>query len=135
LHIYGSKQNLPTTYPGLSKRLRMPGGVKFIQDQAKVDKYGLIEDTKVFEDILPRRLGTISAVSNELHFADTGIGFDLNGHLVDGISAKVKCLTGQLAGYILKIKEWCYNHATKPITVLVNKNEQAMVGPSALMKP
>lgn len=135
LHIYGSKQNLPTTYPGLSKRLRMPNGQKYIQDQAKVDKYGLIEETKVFEDVFPRRIGTITNVTNELTFSDSSIDFDLNTHLVDGVSAKVKFLTGQLAGYILEIKERGYNHATKTITVLVNKNEQAMVVPSALMKP
>lgn len=131
LHIYGSKQNLPTTYPGLSKRLRMPGGQKFIQDPVKVEKYGLIEDTKVFEDIFPRRVGAITSVTNELTFSDSSIDFDLNTHLVDGVSAKVKFLTGQLAGYILEIKERGYNHATKTITVLVNKNEQAMVVPSA----
>jgi hypothetical protein len=131
LHIYGSKQNLPTTYPGLSKRLRMPGGQKFIEDPAKVAKYGISEDTVVFEDVFPRRIGTITSVTNELTFSDSSIDFDLNVHLVDGVSAKVKFLTGQLAGYILEIKERGYNHATKTITVLVNKNEQAMVVPSA----
>lgn len=131
LHIYGSKQNLPTTYPGLSKRLRMTDGVKYIEDPAKVAKYGLIEDTKVFEDVFPKRVGTITSVTNELTFSDTSIDFDLNTHLVDGVSAKVKFLTGQLAGYIFEIKENGYKHNSKTITILINKNEQAMVVPSA----
>lgn len=131
LHVYGSKQNLSAEYPGLSKRLRMPNGQKFIQDQAKVNKYGLIEDTILLDEIFPKRVGKITAVAGALTFTDSAIDFDLNTHLVDKVAAKVKFTTGRLAGYQFEIKEKGYNHSTKTITILVNKDETAMEVPSA----
>lgn len=136
LRVYGSKQNLPSTYPGLSKRLRMPNNQLYIQDQAKVDKYGLIPQTILFEDIFPKRIGTVTAVTNALTFTDTSIDFNINDHLFDKVPAKVKFITGQCAGYQFDIRENGYNHATKTITLNVNKDEKAMEVPSATgLKP
>jgi hypothetical protein len=87
LRVYGSKQNVPSTYPGLSKRLRMPSGQLYIQDSAKVALYGLIEDTIVFEEVFPRRTGTVSAVSSVLTFMDSSIDFNINNQLIAGVSA------------------------------------------------
>lgn len=131
LHVYGSKQNLSAEYSGLSKRLRMPGGQKYIQDQTKVDKYGLIEESILLDEIFPKRVGTVTAVAGALTFTDSAIDFDLNAHLVDKVAAKVKFTTGRLAGYQFEIKEKGYNHSTKTITILINKDETAMEVPSA----
>ena len=131
LLVYGSKNNLPSTYPGLSKRLRMPGGQKYIQNQSKVDKYGLEEDSILLDDIFPKRVGKITAVAGALTFSDSAIDFDLNNHRVDKVAAKVKFITGRLAGYQFEVVEKGYNHSTKTITILVNKDETAMEVPSA----
>lgn len=130
LRVYGSKQNLPTTYPGQSKRLRMPNNQLYIQDPDKVAKYGLIEDTKIFEDIFPQRIGTVMAVTNAFTFSDSSLDFNIKEQLIPGTSAKVKFITGQLAGWQFEIRENGYNHSTKTITINPNKDETSIEVPS-----
>ncbi|WP_316778055.1 phage tail protein [Pedobacter antarcticus] len=136
LIVYGSKQNLPATYPGLSKRLRMPDNQQFILDPAKVEKYGLVEQTLLLDDVYPKRVGTITAITNAFTFSDSTLDFDINNQLIEKVSAKVKFITGRLAGYQFEIHEKGYNHISKTITINASKDERATEIPSeTTLKP
>lgn len=134
LYAYGSDKNLPPDYILKGKRLRLPEDV-FPYLEKNTSKYGIIEHTEFFDDIYPRRTGTVTAVNagDEFVFIDTSMDFDLNDHLLPGISAKVVFNTGQLAGYQFEISS--YNHGTKTFRILKNSAERVLDIPSALIRP
>lgn len=103
--------------------------------EANVDKYGLIEYVQTFDDIYPHRTGVVSAVdaTNPFKVIDTSIDFDINSYLLPGVTAKITFNTGQLAGYTFDLSS--YNHSTKTITFLQNKDEKHLDVPSELLRP
>lgn len=132
LKVLGSTKNLPLDYPGLlNKRLRMPDNQLFIEDADKVLKYGPCEDTKIFEEVFPRRIGTVTGLGNAYTFSDSTINFDINNQLILNTAARVKFITGQLAGWEFDIRENGYNHTTKTIVINQNDQEQAIEVPSS----
>lgn len=105
----------------------------YVEDNVAL--YGVIESTEYFDDIFPRRTGTVTSinVSDFYKFFDTSMDFDVNNQLLPGISAKITFNTGQLAGYTFNIGN--YNNATKEFTILKNKDEKILDVPSADLKP
>jgi hypothetical protein len=120
LYVNGGEKNLPPSYRNYSKRLKMTAGAAFIENNT--DKYGIVENTAVFEDVYPRRTGTVSAidVDDEFAFTDSGIDFDVNAQLLAGLTAKVTFNTGQLAGITCEISN--FNNSTKTFTINPNKD-------------
>jgi hypothetical protein len=155
LYAFGSDKNLPATYrAGLSKRLKMPVvNVPGYTTPAgtvvppRVDpgdyielhtgEYGVIESTKIFEEVYPHRTGRVSSVNatNPFKVYDTTIDFDVNTQLIPGTSAKVVFNTGQLAGYTFNVQEGGFNNTTKEFTILKNAEEKSIDVPSAFLKP
>ncbi|MCL1652597.1 phage tail protein [Elizabethkingia miricola] len=140
LYALGSEKNIGAKYRNGSKRLKMD--VPYLEKNT--DIYNVIEHTKKFDEVFPKRIGTVTAVdaNNPLVFTDSTMDFDLNERdgngttiLIQGIPAKVTFQTGQLAGYILEIKENGYHTATKTFTLNKNKDEKAIEVPSNLMRP
>ncbi|MDM1093426.1 phage tail protein [Myroides odoratimimus] len=143
LYAQGSTQNIPVKYRYGSSRLKMD--VPFLEKN--VDKFGLIEFSKTFEDIYPRRNGKVTAVfaDDPFRFVDSSQDFDLNGKtsihgeeqpiLLPGVSAKVTFNTGQLAGYTFEIKKNGYDHSKKSFVLLKNKDEKAYEVPNNLLRP
>lgn len=140
LYAKGSEQNLPKTYRNGQKALRM--NVPFLEKNT--DKFGIIEHTHTFEDVYPKRVGTVTAINpnNPMEFTDSTLDFDLNAYneygttvLIAGTSAKVIFQTGDLAGYTLEVKEYGFNSATKTFTLLKNKDEKSFEIPSANFRP
>lgn len=103
--------------------------------EKNVGLYGVLEGALVVEDIYPNREGVVSAVDlgDFYKFKDTSLDFDINDHLLPGISAKIVFNSGQLAGYRFEIKK--YDAATKEFTILKNKDEKAIDVPSNLFRP
>lgn len=99
------------------------------------DKYGTIEGSVIFEDIVPEREGVVTSVdgTNVYKFVDTNVEFDINNYLLPGITPKIVFNTGQLAGYKFDISN--FNNSTKTFTILKNKDERAIDVPSAAFKP
>jgi hypothetical protein len=97
LYAFGGTKNLPAGY--LAARLTMPSGVDFIGDANPGD---IIEDIQTFDDIFPRRTGTISSVrvdSNGIYyFSDAALPFNPNDLQVDGLAKHVIFQSGQLIG-------------------------------------
>lgn len=140
LYAKGSEQNIPKGYRNGQKALRMD--VPYLE--MNTDKYGIVEHTQTFEDIYPKRVGTVTAVNeqNYLQFSDSTLDFDLNAYneygttvLIAGTSAKVIFITGDLAGYTFEIKEYGFNSATKTFTLLRNKDEKSFDIPSENFRP
>ncbi|MDR7880361.1 phage tail protein, partial [Riemerella anatipestifer] len=140
LYARGSSRNIPKNYRNGQKFLRMP--VPFLEKNT--DKYGVIEHTQPFEDIYPKRVGTVTQVyaDNPLKFSDSTLDFDLNEYneygntiIQKGISAKVIFQTGDLAGYTLEVKEYGFDSATKTFTLLKNQDEKSFDIPSDTFRP
>lgn len=138
LYVYGGSSNLGDKYR--YTRLCLPGKAKnasYIEDAAAIAAYGLKENTKIFDDIKPERYGEVTAAGSAYYaFKDATMNFDLNEKdsagntkwLVDGVNAKVKFTTGNLAGYEFDVHK--YDHATKEIQVVPFTDENGMKFPS-----
>jgi len=135
LYAFGSRKNLKSDYRDYSRRL------KFVSEdesylEKNIDKYGTIEHTEIFEDIYPHREGEISDVGEDItKFRDTNepAMFNLNDHLLPGITAKVHFNSGNLGGYEFEISN--YNHTTKEFTIIAFRDDQGYVMPNATLKP
>lgn len=80
-----------------------------------VDKYGIIEDIKEFDDIVPEFTGTVQVLNSNLNeFYDTTVLFDINEYLLPGIQPKITFLTGKLIGMTFPIS---FDATTKKITM------------------
>lgn len=138
LYVYGGSSNLGDKYR--YTRLCLPGKAKnasYIEDAAAIAAYGLKENTKIFDDIKPERYGEVTAAGSAYYaFKDATMNFDLNEKdsagntkwLIDGVNAKVKFTTGNLAGYEFDVHK--YDHATKEIQVVPFTDENGMKFPS-----
>jgi hypothetical protein len=138
LYVYGGSSNLGDKYR--YTRLCLPGKAKnasYIEDAAAIAAYGLKENTKIFDDIKPERYGEVTAAGSAYYaFKDDTMNFDLNEKdsagntkwLIDGVNAKVKFTTGNLAGYEFDVHK--YDHATKEIQVVPFTDENGMKFPS-----
>lgn len=122
LYCYGANKNIPTDYR--YNRLCLPDksrNASYIEDAAAVERYGLREARKEFNDIFPQRYGKVTGFAQDepLSFDDGTMDFDLcekdlEGNtlwMLDGTAPKVEFTTGQLAGYSFEIVS--YNHAKK----------------------
>lgn len=111
----------------------------FVNRIAYIDRdplsFGVIELSKIYDDIFPHRTGAVTAIdpASEFHFIDTEIDFDLNNQLLPGLEPKVTFNTGQLGGYTFKISQ--FDNNTKEFTILKNEEETALDVPSPDMKP
>ena len=121
LYVEGGTRNITTSYRNGAQRLRM-AGESYIQEAAPVAAFGIKESGKKFDDIFPKRIGTVSSLGSTIYeFCDADM-FNLNEKengqtkwLIDGTSAKVKFLTGDCAGYELEVAK--YDAGTHKFTV------------------
>jgi hypothetical protein len=131
LYAYGSDKNLPVGYRNYAKRLKMTGGIDYVESNTA---QGLVEDVVIFEDIYPHRTGKITAQGATIYtFFDSSINFDINQYKLPGVEAKLTFNTGQLAGYTFKIAS--FNPSSKEIRILPNTEEKALEIPSTLLRP
>ena len=140
LKVFGSADNITNKYR--ANRLCLPGKSKaqsFIEEATAIQKYGIHEARKIFEDIKPIFNGRISELvaGSILKFKDASM-FDLNAleadgrttkYLVAGVSAKIHFNTGNLAGYEFDIHK--YDHATRTFTLKKLTDDRGAVFPSA----
>lgn len=144
LYPYGSTENIPTNYRNFSPRLRLPEsyGKNYIQDDAKVALFGLVEEIKNYDDIKPTFKGIVSGVGTAVTAQNTfsvsiaNMDFDLNEkkadgvstkYLIDGTPAKIHVNKGNLAGYEFEIHK--YTHSTKTFEIKVFADERGQKFP------
>lgn len=152
IYFYGGSSNIPNDYfnDRQSTRLclasKVVGNVltnnptrneSYIEQTDAINLYGRIERTKVFEDIYPNRIGSVTAIDadNELKFVDNTM-FNLNAtdgddntlYLINGTTAKIHFNTGALAGYDFDIVS--YNHSTHTFKIDRLQDENNYTFPS-----
>lgn len=135
LYAYGSEKNLQSNYRNYSARLKFNDN-GYIENTPAIATFGLIEGTKIFDDVYPHRKGTITGIStNKRAFFDSTM-FDLNETdvngtkwLIAGTTAKIQVLTGNLAGYEFELEN--YTHGTKQFIVKEYKDNRGETFPSA----
>lgn len=139
LKAYGSTENITSKYR--ADRLCLPDCTKsqsYIEDSAKIAKYGLLEAKKFFDEIKPHFDGEVEAIDerNPQFFTDTKVDFDLNEkdengetkYLLGGTAAKIHFNTGNLAGYEFEVA--LYNHSTHEFKVKSITDSRGMKFPS-----
>ena len=124
LTVLGSSSNLPADYGKNNLELDptlYPGSI--IADATKIAKYGAWNDIYQNEEIMPSRLGTITAIdeADVRSFFDDTLTFDPTG-------GTVNIMTGQLAGNNFTVKR--YNAETHKITVEPLTDTNGFVKPS-----
>lgn len=110
LYPVGSSRNIDREKYGFT-RLQLPGGQKYVEINA--DKYGRVDhfEQSAFEDIYPRRVGSVSSVRSEVktgedgnpftiyYFTDNSLPFDPNDYMIGGLVIRVSFQEGsELAG-------------------------------------
>lgn len=138
LYVYGGSNNLGSKYR--YSKLCLPSKTKnnsYIENAAAIAAFGVKENTKNFDEIFPNRYGKVTGKGLKYYaFIDSTMNFDLNEKdsegntkwLVEGVNAKVKFTTGNLAGYEFDIHK--YDHTTKIIEVVPFTDENGMKFPS-----
>ena len=141
LKVYGSTDNISYKYH--ADRLCLPDkskGESYIEKEEAVEKYGIFEGRKDFDDIYPSFTGSVTEIvaDSVLQFIDENFPFDLNEleddgvttkYLISGNSAKIHFNTGNLAGYEFEVSS--YDHDTKKFTLIQITDERGYEFPSA----
>ena len=128
LYAFGSTRNLKKNYrkdDGTSAviegvvetRLKLPAGVPYVDAWENMQPEDIVEGVAVFENIYPRRTGTIASVSakqytdtienedgttseekwNAFRFTDAGLTFSAD-YVIEGEELRIVFLSGKLAG-------------------------------------
>lgn len=139
LKVYGSTENISHKYR--ADRLCLPNKSKaqsFIEQAEAVQKYGIHEARKVFENIKPTFNGKVWGVLEDdvLKFIDIEM-FDLNEKQDDGVTTKymiagatpkIHFNTGNLAGYEFEVTN--YDHGKRMFTLKKLTDDRKMDFPS-----
>lgn len=123
IYAFGSTKNIPTNYRPtdeqavvngvVQKRLMLPADTPYIDAYEGMSQEEAIEDVVVFDDVYPRRVGTLSdvhtrseEVENEdgtketvtyYRYKDTGLEFK-EEYIIEGQELKIKFQSGKLNG-------------------------------------
>ena len=123
IYAFGSTRNIPTNYRPtdeqavingvVQKRLMLPADTPYIDAYEGMSQEEAIEDVVVFDDVYPRRVGTLSdvhtrteEVENEdgtketvtyYRYKDTGLEFK-EEYIIEGQELKIKFQSGKLNG-------------------------------------
>lgn len=123
IYAFGSTKNIPTNYRPtdeqavvngvVQKRLMLPSDTPYIDAYEGMSQEEAIEDVVVFDDVYPRRVGTLSdvhtrteEVENEdgttetvtyYRYKDTGLEFK-EEYIIEGQELKIRFQSGKLNG-------------------------------------
>jgi hypothetical protein len=128
LYASGGTKNLPSGYG--SKRLKMD--VPYLEVVAD----DIVEDTISFEDIFPRRIGSVTAVrqntSGIFFFDDSGLDFNPNDLQIDGLTKHIIFQSGSLVGYDFEVN---YNSTTGEFEIIQYTESSGDILPSDDLSP
>lgn len=132
IYAFGSTRNIPANYRPVDesivvngvvqRRLMLPVGTPYIDAYPDMDTEEAIEDVVVFEDVYPRRIGTMSDITtkeytdpvenedgsttlekwNAYRFKDSGITFS-SSYKIDGEDLQITFQSGKLNGMVFGV--------------------------------
>ncbi|QXU42093.1 phage tail protein [Pedobacter sp. D749] len=114
--FYGGSTNLPEGYRNSMDRIALDSPY-LLND----DIYGRKHGSVIFEDVFPRRTGSVTAIDGLNAIIDNTLDFDLNIQSISDGGAKIVFKSGELSGGEFVIKS--YNPTTKKITFGDRKDE------------
>lgn len=123
IYAFGSTRNIPTNYRPVEeqavvngvvqKRLMLPQGTPYIDAYPNMSQTEVIEDVVVFDDIYPRRVGTLQNVTSRTEtvdnedgtqstytyyrYKDSGLTFD-EEYILEGQELQITFQSGKLNG-------------------------------------
>lgn len=136
VYPYGSNENLPAGYRGNSPTLRIgPAKADFIDNDESIEAFGVHSVSKVFDNIKPERIGTVSTTGlTALEFVDDTMDFDLSEkvgenttYLIPDRTVKITFQTGGLAGKQFELES--YTHAEKKFKLIPFTDSAGLVTP------
>lgn len=110
---------------------------RYLEDVAMSQAMGVEEDTQTFDDVYPKRTGTVTELGDSvLEFKDSTMDFDLNEkdsegntkYLINSTNAKLTFITGKLAGQEFELSK--YDHATKTFKLIAYTDERGLKIPT-----
>lgn len=128
IYAFGSTRNIPTNYRPtdeqavingvVQKRLMLPADTPYIDAYESMSQEEAIEDVVVFDDVYPRRVGTLSdvhthteEVENEdgtketvtyYRYKDTGLEFN-EEYIIEGQELQITFQSGKLNGMVFGV--------------------------------
>lgn len=128
IYAFGSTKNIPTNYRPtdeqavingvVQKRLMLPADTPYIDAYESMSQEEAIEDVVVFDDVYPRRVGTLSdvhirteEVENEdgtketvtyYRYKDTGLEFN-EEYIIEGQELQITFQSGKLNGMVFGV--------------------------------
>lgn len=131
LYAFGGTKNLPAGYS--AARLKMPSGIDYIGDANPGD---VIEDIQTFDDIYPRRTGTVSSVRVDengiYYFTDSALPFNPNDLQVDGLAKHIIFQSGQLIGLDFEVN---FHDSTSEFEIIQYQESGGQKLPAAPLIP
>jgi hypothetical protein len=128
LYALGGTKNLPSTYGSIRLKMDVP--------YLEVPGADIVEDIVVFDDIYPRRLGTVSSVRSTsqgiFYFTDSQLDFNPNDYQIDGLAKHIIFQSGALVGYDFEVN---YNAVTGEFEIIQYTEPSGEVLPSATLAP
>lgn len=163
IYAFGSTKNIPTNYRPtdeqavvngvVQKRLMLPADTPYIDAYEGMSQEEAIEDVVVFDDVYPRRVGTLSdvhtrteEVNNEdgtketvtyYRYKDTGLVFK-DEYIIEGQELKIKFQSGKLNGMEFGV---IFNPTPKDETrgeqlwEIVRNDDYGRILPDDIMRP
>ena len=169
LWVEGGTTNIRSDYRDYSERLQLPFPVRlnkkehklwdgtivppqseyigisddnkrYLEDGDLRDALGSDEDAVTYDNIFPKRTGTVTAlVADDINsFIDDTMDFDLNEkddkgtkYLINEVSAKINFISGKLAGQQFELaQKGGYDHATKRFTLIPFTDNRGLTIPT-----
>lgn len=169
LWVEGGTTNIRSDYRDYSERLQLPFPVRlnkkehklwdgtivppqseyigisddnkrYLEDGDLRDALGSDEDAVTYDNIFPKRTGTVTAlVADDINsFIDDTMDFDLNEkddkgtkYLINEVSAKITFISGKLAGQQFELaQKGGYDHSTKRFTLIPFTDNRGLTIPT-----
>lgn len=139
LYAKGSTRNIDRSRYG-SDYLRLPSPLKYLERNTE---YGIVEREVIFDDVYPRRVGTLSGVRSieresegqairVYYIADKDMPFDPNDHEIAGLAKHVAFQTGELSGYDFEVN---YDSSTGEFELINQYPDENTQIPDGVMVP
>lgn len=154
LVVFGSTRNIPSNYRStgsseivdavVQKRLRMPIATGDHLDALPNMKPSQIDTkVKIFDDIYPKRIGTITSIRSVVtknddgkemtvfFFKDSGLTFNTD-YLIPGLNLSLHFESGNLNGRDLELR---YHHGDGEFEIVNDQNNPNIIIPNDILSP
>lgn len=139
LYAKGSTRNIERAKYG-SDHLRLPSPLRYLERNTE---YGVVEREVIFEEVYPRRVGTLSAVRSieresegktirVYYVTDEEMPFDPNDHEIGGLVKRMAIQTGELSGYDFEVN---YDSSTGEFELINQYPDENTQIPGGVMAP